>query len=239
MTDPIAERLATVRQRIAAAAERAGRDPEQITLLGVAKRKSAEQIAAAVGAGLRDVGENYVQEAVAKIPQVGALLAETGTPPPRWHFIGQLQRNKARDVADHFDCAASVDRERLGAELDRRAALLDRTLDVLLQINVSGEGQKGGADPAAAQDLLSASARWPRLRVVGLMAIPAAAEDPEATRPAFARLRELRDNLRGRMGGEHLAELSMGMSGDFEVAIEEGATIVRVGTAIFGPRGES
>ncbi len=229
-------RLASVRARIAQAAARAGRDPGAITLVGVSKRKGPELIAAAVRAGLRDLAENYVQEARAKIPIVHSELAREGIDAPRWHFVGQLQRNKAREVVRLFDAIASVDRESLGDELERRAAREDRRLDALLQVNVSGEAQKGGVEPSALPELLEASARWPHLRVVGLMAVPAAGEEAEAARPAFARLRALRDALRGKPGGEHLSELSMGMTGDFEIAIEEGATIVRVGTAIFGPR---
>ena len=232
-------RLASVRERIADAASRAGRRPEEITLLGVAKRKPPELIVAAVRAGLRDLAENYVQEAAAKIPAVNTALGRAGLAAPRWHFVGQLQRNKARDVVRLFDAIASVDREKLGAELERRALLEDRRLDALLQVNVSGEPQKGGVDPAALPKLLEASTHWSRLRVAGLMTVPAAAADLEDSRPAFARLPALRDEMRGVPGGEHLSELSMGMTGDFEVAIEEGATIVRVGTAIFGPRSES
>lgn len=234
----IENRLTSVRERIAAAASRVGRKAEEITLLGVAKRKRPELIVAAVRAGLRDLAENYVQEAAAKIPAVNEELEAAGFAAPRWHFVGQLQRNKARDVVRLFDVVACVDREALGAELERRASLEDRRLDALLQVDVSGEPQKGGVDPSALPALLEASTHWPRLRVVGLMSVPAATEDPEDSRPAFARLRALRDQLRGEPGGEHLSELSMGMTGDFEIAIEEGATIVRVGTAIFGPRSE-
>jgi len=234
----IESRLASLRERIAAAAARVGRKPTEITLVGVAKRKRAELVVAAVRAGLRDLAENYVQEAATKIPAVRAQLASEGLAAPRWHFVGQLQRNKARDVVELFDVIASVDREPLGAELERRAIQQDRRLDVLLQVNLSGEPQKGGVEPSALPALLAASARWSRLRVVGLMAVPAAAEDPEASRPAFARLRALRDELRGKAGAERLSGLSMGMTGDFEVAIEEGATIVRLGTAIFGARSE-
>jgi len=228
-----------VRKRVADAALRAGRKPEEITLLGVAKRKRPELVVAAVRAGLRDLAENYVQEAAAKIPAVNTELEGEGLAAPRWHFVGQLQRNKARDVVRLFDAIASVDRERLGTELERRAEQEDRRLDALFQVNLSGEPQKGGVDPAALPKLLEASTRWSRLRIVGLMAVPAATADPEDSRPAFASLRALRDELRGEPGGEHLSELSMGMTGDFEIAIEEGATIVRVGTAIFGPRSES
>jgi hypothetical protein len=234
----IASKLTRVRERVASAAQRAGRKPEEIALVGIAKRKTAELTTAAVAAGLRDVGENYVQEAAEKIPQVNTELDRIGCEKPRWHFVGQLQRNKARDVVRVFDTVGSVDRESLGAELERRAAQADRQLELLLQVNLSGEPQKGGVEPSDLRALLNASTAWSRLRVVGLMTIPAAADDPERSRPAFAQLRELRNKLRGEPGAEHLLELSMGMTGDFEVAIEEGATIVRVGTAIFGPRSE-
>jgi pyridoxal phosphate enzyme (YggS family) len=234
----IERRLASVRERMAAAAMRVGRKPEEITLLGVAKRKRPELIVAAVRAGLRDLAENYVQEAAAKIPAVNAELSAAGLAAPRWHFVGQLQRNKAREVVRLFDVITSVDREPLGTELERRAVQEDRRLDALLQVNLSGEPQKGGVDPGALPKLLEASTRWSRLRIAGLMAVPEATEDPEDSRAAFARLRVLRDELRGEPGGKHLSELSMGMTGDFEIAIEEGTTIVRVGTAIFGPRSE-
>jgi len=232
----IAARLSAVRERVARAAERAQRRPEEIAVLGVSKRKPAELVAAAVRAGLRDVGENYVQEAREKLPMIRAMLEESGHKAPRWQFIGQLQRNKARFVARDFDVVQTIDRESLGAELCRRADGLARDLDVLLQVDLSGEERKGGAPPEALPELLAASRGWPRLRVTGLMAIPAPVDDPEANRPVFARLRELRDSLRDRPGGEQLVELSMGMSHDFEVAIEEGATIIRIGTAIFGAR---
>jgi pyridoxal phosphate enzyme (YggS family) len=234
--EAIAARLAAVRERVRRAAVRAGLQPERVTLVGVAKRKPSQLVAAAVRAGLRDIGENYLQEARDKIPKVKAELEATGVPEPRWHFVGQLQRNKAREVARSFDVVETVDRESLGRELDRRARSAERTLDVLLQVNLSDEPQKGGVDPQALPDLLAASQVWSNLRVVGLMTIPAAAEDPETSRPAFARLRQLAEALHGAPGGDQLRELSMGMSADFEVAIEEGATIVRIGTEIFGPR---
>jgi len=232
----IAAALAAVRQRIDAAARRAGRQPEEIALVGVSKRKSAEAVAAAVRAGLRDIGENYVQEAAEKIPNVNAILETTGHRPPRWHFIGQLQRNKARAVARAFDRVQTLDRATLGATLDDRSADRDAPLEVLLQVNVSGEAQKGGVSPESAPELVEASREWSRLRLIGLMGVPAASDDVERSRPDFIRLRKLRDALRSVPGGENLRELSMGMSRDYEVAIEEGATIVRVGTAIFGER---
>jgi pyridoxal phosphate enzyme (YggS family) len=156
--------------------------------------------------------------------------------PPRWHFIGRLQRNKARHVAARFDLVETLDREALGDELDRRAAAAGRRLDVLLQVDVVGEPQKGGAKPEDLPALLERSRSWGALRVVGLMAIPLETQHPEHSRPAFARLRALRDALRDAPGAGSLRALSMGMSADFEVAIEEGATIVRVGTALFGAR---
>jgi pyridoxal phosphate enzyme (YggS family) len=232
----VATRLAAVRARVRAAAARTDRDPGEITLVGAAKRKSAARVAEAVAAGLADVGESYAQEALAKIPATHERLRTAGLPKPRWHFIGRLQRNKARQVVPLFDLIESVDRASLAEELDRRAAGIGRRLPILLQVNTSDEPQKGGVAPDALPELLAASRGWSHLRVEGLMTIPAAGPDAESARPAFARLRTLRDALRGAPGTDTLRELSMGMSGDFEVAIEEGATIIRVGTAIFGPR---
>jgi len=234
--DEIAGRIGEIRARITAAAERAGRAPESVRLIGVAKRMPADRVVAAVRAGLHDVAENYVQEARTKLSEVRAILETSGQKCPNWHFIGQLQRNKAGAVASDFDWVQTIDRERLGHELNRRAASAGRSLEVLLQVDLSGEKSKGGVAPDALPALLAAAANWPQLRIRGLMAIPAPAESPEAARPAFARLRTLRDALRAEPGGAGLCELSMGMSGDFEVAIEEGATMVRVGTAIFGAR---
>jgi hypothetical protein len=234
--EEIASRLEGLRRRIAAAAERADRRPQEVTLVGVAKRQPASAVCAAVAAGLTHVGESYVQEDLAKRPEVERALREAGVSPPRWHFIGRLQRNKARHVAARFDVVETLDREALGEELDRRAGAAGRRLDVLLQVDVADEPQKGGAPPQALPALLDRSRSWSALRVAGLMAIPPATDHPERSRPAFARLRELRDALREAPGGDTLHALSMGMSADFEVAIEEGATIVRVGTALFGAR---
>jgi PLP dependent protein len=226
--------VAAVRARVRATAERAGRPADAVTLVGVAKRIATERVAAAVRAGLTDVGENYLQEAAARRAELVDQIARAAGGEPRWHFIGRIQTNKARSVAQLFDVVHTLDRAELGAALERHAAAAGRTLDALVQVNVSGEVQKGGVVPERVESLLDASAAWPHLRVVGLMAIPAASDDAETTRPAFGALRALRDRLATRHPA--LTQLSMGMSGDFEVAIEEGATIIRVGTALFGPR---
>jgi pyridoxal phosphate enzyme (YggS family) len=230
----VAERLARIEERIAAASKRSGRSRGDVRLVAVSKRQPVERIAAAVRAGLRDLGENRVQEARDKREAVLAAIEDA--PPPRWHLIGSLQRNKAALATALFDRIETVDRESLAAALARHAQAAGRRLPVLLQVNISREPQKGGALPEGAAELLAACAAHEALEVVGLMAIPAAVRDPEASRPAFAQLRALRDTLSRGPGGRSLTELSMGMSSDFEVAIEEGATSVRVGTALFGER---
>jgi pyridoxal phosphate enzyme (YggS family) len=228
MTSHISGRLAAVRQRIDGAARDGGRDPTAITLIAVGKTFAAEIVNQAVAAGATDLGENRVQEAVAKKP---------GVTEARWHLIGPLQRNKARAALEVFDLIHTVDRIEIA---DRLQYLLtehwpERRLDVLLEINVAAEPQKAGADPEEAVELLEHVLGCDRLVVGGLMAIPPWEEDPEASRPWFRRLRELRNRLESAVG-HPLPELSMGMSHDFEIAIAEGATMVRVGTAIFGPR---
>ena len=216
----IAANLAAVRARIARAAERVGRDPQTVRLIAVSKTKSADAVRAAIDAGVTDIGENYVQEAVAKRAAVGDGA--------RWHLIGHLQRNKAARALECFDCIQTVDSAALGAALSRHAAALGRTVHALVEVQLGGEATKSGVEPSALPGLLAAL-RLPGLIVDGLMTVPPAG-DAEAARPHFRALRELRD----RAG---LRELSMGMSDDFEVAIEEGATMVRVGRAIFGERG--
>jgi pyridoxal phosphate enzyme (YggS family) len=237
----VAERAAAVRERMASAARRAGRESDTVALVGACKRQPIERIAAAVRAGVGELGENYVQETRDVRPRVEALLGPS-VPPPHWSLFGVLQRNKVRAAIELFDLFEAVDREKLVRELDRRAAEAGRgpddPLPLIIQVNLSREPQKGGVLEEGLEPLLASCADLSSTRVVGLMTVPAAAADPEASRPAFARLRELRDRYRGAPGGEHLRELSMGMSGDFEVAIEEGATRVRVGTALFGARRE-
>lgn len=229
-----AERLAAVRERIAAACRRSGRDPAQVTVVGACKRQPLERVAAAVVAGLGELGANYVQEARDVQPALEALLDRHGVPLPRWRMIGHLQRNKVRLAVGLFDAIDTVDRAALAEEIEKRAAPLDRTIEVCLQIDLSGESTKSGAPPEAARALVEACAPLSHVRVVGLMTMPEA--DPERARAAFARLRGLRDTLREAPGGDRLEFLSMGMSGDLEAAVEEGATHVRIGTALFGER---
>ena len=229
MTSELSVRLAAVRRRVDAAATDCGRDPAVISLISVGKTFPAAVVNEAVTAGATDLGENRVQEAVAKRPEVAEA---------RWHLIGPLQRNKARAALEVFDIVHTVDRFEIA---DRLQYLLtehwtERILDVLVEINVAEEPQKAGALPEDARELLEHALGCDRLSVCGLMAIPPWAEDPEASRPWFRKLRELRDRLQYEVG-HSLPELSMGMSHDFEIAIAEGATMVRVGTAIFGPRG--
>ena len=225
----IAANLARVRERIAAACERRGSGPG-ITLIGVSKRQPVAALRAALAAGLDDLGENYAQELHAKqdAPElVGA--------PVRWHFIGALQSNKARLVVGHA-LIHTLDRPSLITALATRARALDTVQDVLVEVNLGGEAQKAGVEPAALPALLDAiAAQGGALHCLGLMLIPPA-DGPERTRPYFAALRELAARSAGGRPHVELRELSMGMSGDYEVAIAEGATMVRVGTAVFGER---
>jgi pyridoxal phosphate enzyme (YggS family) len=213
--------LGRVQEAVARACARAGRSPDHVLLIAVSKTMDVERVRLAIAAGVAALGENRVQEAKEKIEALGR--------PVPWHLIGSLQTNKARDAARLFDWIHSVDRLELAQELSRRTHGAERTLNVLLQVNLGDEPQKGGVAPAELKRLNELVAALPNLKVRGLMAIPPATEQPEQARPFFRQLRELREQL----GLEHC---SMGMSVDFEVAIEEGATMVRVGTAIFGPR---
>jgi pyridoxal phosphate enzyme (YggS family) len=225
----LAGRLAAIRRSIEQAAIAADRDPQGVTLIAVSKTHPADVVDRAVAAGASDLGENRVQEAAAKKPAVRRT---------RWHLIGPLQRNKVRPALEVFDVIHTVDRAELA---DRLAVVLeqdwpDRVLEVLLEVNLGDEPRKAGVAPAAAHPLLDAVRGHRRLAVRGLMAIPPFADDPEASRPYFRALRSLRDRLQDATG-HPLPELSMGMSHDFEIAVAEGATMVRVGTAIFGARG--
>ena len=208
------------------AALRAGRRPEEVRLVGAIKGVDVDRIAEAVESGLEIVGENYVQEALRKREVLGDRV--------RWHMIGHLQRNKARHAVGLFEMIHSVDSLKLAQELQKRAAKEGREVGVLLQVNLSGEETKSGVAPEGVQELAEAISEMPNLRLKGLMTMPPYFEDPEGARPYFQALRRLRDELQRQ--GLPVEELSMGMSADFEVAIEEGATLVRVGTAIFGQR---
>jgi hypothetical protein len=221
------EKLAAVLSRIAAAARRAGRDPASVRLLAVSKQQPIEAVAAAADAGQREFGENYVREGVEKVE---ALRERQLT----WHFIGQLQANKTREVAGHFQWVHTVDRERVATRLAAQRPHHAGPLDVLLQVRLGDEPGKGGVAPADLPRLAEFVAGLPRLRLRGLMCIPPPAQDETAQRVPFARLRGLLEDLNTR--GHALDTLSMGMSADLEAAVLEGATLVRVGTAVFGPR---
>jgi hypothetical protein len=226
----IAANLDEVRRQMAAAAARAGRDPASIRLVAVCKTFPTALVREAAAAGQIDFGENRVQEGLDKIETLADL-------PLQWHLIGHLQSNKARRAAAAFPWIHSVDRLDLVARLDRAADESGVVPNVLIQVDLAGEATKHGADAAAVGDLVRAAAEARALRLRGLMLLPPFSDDPEDSRPWFTRLRDLRDELvAGGAAAGHLAELSMGMSHDFAVAIEEGATIVRVGTAIFGRR---
>lgn len=231
-------RLSAVRARIEAAARRAGRDPAGITLVGVAKRQPLDRIAATVAAGLHVLGENFVQETREMRPQLEAVLVAGGraVPPLVWRMVGRLQRNKLALAVALFDVIESVDRLELVAPLASHAARAGRVLEVLVQVHLGDEPQKGGCPFDRVLDLARAIAAEPALRLGGLMAVPPSADDPEAVRPWFRQLREARDAWATELPALAGSALSMGMSSDFEVAIEEGATLVRVGTALFGPR---
>ncbi|HVJ28212.1 MAG TPA: YggS family pyridoxal phosphate-dependent enzyme [Vicinamibacterales bacterium] len=226
----IAENLGIVRARMNAAAGRANRDPGEITLIAVSKTFSADHVRAAWAAGQQDFGENKVQEALQKI-------ADTAGTPMKWHLIGHLQSNKARKAAGPFACIHSVDSLDLLQRLDAAAAAAGTTPEVLVQVDLAGEATKFGAPAAAARHLVDAALACRAVRLQGLMLLPPWSDDPELARPWFRQLHDLQQSWIGDgIPAEALRHLSMGMSHDFEAAIEEGATMVRVGTAIFGKR---
>ena len=226
-THRVAERVADIRRRIDTSAARAGRRSADITLVAACKRQSLDRIRAAHDAGVEDFGENLAQGLRATAE---AFDAEGRT--ARWHFIGPLQRNKVNTVLRHASVIHSVDRIELAEAISRRVEP-GRTVDVLVEVNIGREPTKAGADPDQAIELCRAVARLPNLRLRGLMAIPPAEADP---RPFYARMQALSEQLQGTEEGRGAAELSIGMSDDFEIAIAHGATMVRVGTALFGPR---
>jgi pyridoxal phosphate enzyme (YggS family) len=223
----IAGNLEAIIRRIRAAAERAERDPASVALMAVAKGQPPGRIRAAADAGLVLFGENRVQEAKAKIGQCPGKL--------RWHMIGHLQSNKSRDAVHLFEMIQSVDSLALAVEIDKWCTKAAKTMPVLLEANLAGESSKFGFHPDQLLNTLAEINALPRIEVQGLMTIAPWTPEPEKVRPIFRRLRELKDACEQRLGAP-LPHLSMGMSGDFEPAIEEGATMVRIGTALFGPR---
>lgn len=232
----IADNVAEVKERIAKAAARAGRDPGAITLVAVSKTHPVEAVREALGAGITDFGENKVQEAVAKF---GGLAGPGAVPEFRRHLVGHLQTNKAKIAVREFDLIHAVDSLRLATELDRHAAAAGRACSVLLEANVSGEESKFGFTPGALEAEFEAMTRLPSLRVEGLMTMAPFVDDESVLRRVFGALKSLSDKLgdRAERIGTHFGhELSMGMTNDFEIAVEEGSTMVRVGTAIFGRR---
>ncbi|MBF0509930.1 MAG: YggS family pyridoxal phosphate-dependent enzyme [Deltaproteobacteria bacterium] len=226
----IKQNLNLVRTEMAAAAVRAGRNVEEVSLIAVTKTFGPEAVREAWAAGQQVFGENYIQEARDKIAAVG--------PGPIWHFIGHLQTNKAKYAVKLFDLIQTLDTPSLAQELDKRAGAAGRSLDVLIEINIALEATKAGVAATQVPRLIEAVMACPHLNLQGLMTMPPFFDDPEEARPYFAALRRMRDELvrRGAADSRNLQHLSMGMSGDYQVAIEEGATIVRVGTAIFGQR---
>jgi len=229
----IAENIAEVQERIAAATRRAGRNPEEITLMGVSKTFPVERIREAYAAGLRVFGENRVQEFAGKADALRDLRDT------EWHLIGHLQTNKAAKAVELFNAVDSVDSVRIAERLNASAESAGKTLSVLIEINVGGEQAKSGVAPDSdeLEQILQGAPRWGNLKIRGLMTVPPYTEDPEDSRPYFSQLRQIRDSIAAvNLPQIGMAVLSMGMSHDFEVAIEEGATCVRVGTAIFGQR---
>ena len=237
--DDIAANLREVRARIAQAEASAGRPAASARLVAVSKTVAAADIVTALAAGQQDFGESYGQEFRDKRVEVETGAQASGLPQPRWHFIGPLQTNKVKYVAGKVALIHSIEADDVLAEIERRVAALDPTArwDCLIQVNVAGEVQKHGVTPATLPAMLASFARLAHLRCTGLMVMPPFSDDPEESRPHFAALRRLRDEQAAiSRPNVHLAELSMGMSHDLEVAVAEGATLVRVGTAIFGAR---
>jgi pyridoxal phosphate enzyme (YggS family) len=227
--NPIAANIAAIRARIDEACQRSGRDPQQVKLIAVSKIKPAELVEEAFAAGQQLFGENYVQEFCAKDDQIEVPLS--------WHFIGALQSNKVKYLCGRVAMIHSVDRLSLAKEIDRQWAKLDEKIDILLQINIGSEENKAGCSASDAVQLAKEISKLEHVQICGLMSLPPHCDDPEQVRPYFQRMRLLSEEIAAlNLPGVRMDELSMGMSGDFEIAVEEGATLVRVGTAIFGER---
>lgn len=231
----ICDSLANIKEQIANAARRSNRSPDEITLVAVTKRFSKENIGEAIGCGQYIFGENYIQESSEKIHYLNKAFADCNI---AWHFIGKLQTNKARKAAELFDVIETVDSVKLAKALEKHLAALGKSIKIFIQVNIGREKQKSGILPEQCENLLQQLSGFEHLKVRGLMTMPPYFTDPEKTRPFFKEMRDLAEYLvSGKLIGENEpVELSMGMSGDFEVAIEEGATVIRLGTALFGAR---
>lgn len=243
--ETVRENLIAIHEKITEAAHVAGRNPDDVQLHGASKGVPAEVIVAAYGLGLHEFGENWVQEAEPKIAAVTEALKEEGAEELRWHMIGHLQRNKTKEALQLFDAIDTVDSRRLADEIEKRAAQVDRTVPIFLEIDYTDDAERGGFRLGVDPDQTKLDAflndvegivSLPHVRIDGLMTIAPMTEDPEDARPAFRRLRELRDAITQRLPDTKIPNLSMGMTHDYQIAIQEGATIVRLGTAIFGAR---
>lgn len=228
--DGLKERIASIKCRIETTAKNAGRNTHDVRLIAVSKKKSAGMVIKAIEAGQTIFGENYIQEAVSKIEEVSR-------PETSWHFIGHLQKNKAKYAVRCFDLIHTVDSEALAAEIGKNAAKINKIQDILIQVRIGDEDSKSGVEPSEVAELIKSISNIGNVRIKGLMTIPPPVENPEDARSFFTELRLISDEIRSKnIPGVFMDELSMGMSDDFEVAISEGATLVRVGTAIFGGR---
>jgi len=227
----IAQNLALIRKRIDVAAEKAGRDPKEITLVSVTKQATSDQIREVISEDIIDIGENRVQDALLKYNQLGRDISGR----LKWHLIGHLQTNKVKKALEIFDIIHSVDSIKLAKEIDQKAASLDRRVDCFVEVNIAQESSKHGIRPEETQEFIEEASGFSSIHIVGLMAMAPFASDAEMARPYFKKLRSLRDDLLNlNIPNTDIRELSMGMTQDFEVAIEEGATFVRIGSAIFG-----
>lgn len=230
----ISDNLKDIKDRIAAAASRVNRSPAGIKIVAVSKQVAADRILEALNLGQNMFGENYVQEALEKIP----LVKKRSKQKPTFHFIGKLQSNKAKKAAELFDVIETVDSIKLGLALEKHCAALNKHIDALVQVNIGGENQKSGIKPEGCEEIVQGLRNCKFLNIVGLMTMPPYFTNPEEARPHFIQLRHLAEELQAKnlLSQTGPVELSMGMSGDFEVAIEEGSTLVRIGTALFGRR---
>jgi pyridoxal phosphate enzyme (YggS family) len=226
----ISENLALISRKIADAATRAGRKPEEVRIVAAAKGQGREKIEEALAAGIKIIGHNYLQEAYKELS--GKVTSDV-----EFHMIGHLQKNKAGKAVELFNVVQTLDDGKLAEALNRRAEVANRMMGVMIQLNLAGEEQKSGISENEVERLVVAIRDLPSLKLLGMMTMPPFFDDPDRARPYFGRLRELRETLMGSgILTPEMSELSMGMSGDFEVAVEEGATLVRIGTVLFGPR---